>query len=390
MAYSEALAGESVHDSLKRKYNPTTDTYEHVTQDDLLQFARTVAYKVFHNLKNGHEMDSTQDPLTVDDVPAPQAWPEHYETTRVFIPMVCENSQTHFLADMRYLVETTGLAYCEKPFYTAPLKFGVPIPLLTLTNRPELHPRGTSYTEDTLGRVFLRKLYIQGIDKGIGGSQPIELEINKPLEFELTFQRDGCTATETVVLTREESAVGELLVTIDSKDFPGIYQKYPEYPISAGYEVYFERIKGGESMQKVKAETTATAVKTTIELEGYSGRRTINLLGITLATNPMLACGVVNEIYVDSIEWQINSEQGVQTLIQKNPLRNQRVSMLRAVGQCKNTEALMRLEVSQLNEQTGILAFYYHALADTPWQDPALKSLTLVISIGDPNVQSSS
>lgn len=51
MAYSEALAGESVHDSLKRKYNPTTDTYEHVTQDDLLQFALTVAHKVFHNLK---------------------------------------------------------------------------------------------------------------------------------------------------------------------------------------------------------------------------------------------------------------------------------------------------------------------------------------------------
>jgi hypothetical protein len=104
----------------------------------------------------------------------------------------------------------------------------------------------------------------------------------------------------------------------------------------------------------------------------------------------MLACGVVNEIYVESIEWQVNSEQGVQTLIQKNPLRNQRVSMLRAVGQCKNIEELMRLEVSRLNEQTGTLAFYYHALADRPDQDPALKSLTLVISIGDPNVQSSS
>jgi hypothetical protein len=139
-----------------------------------------------------------------------------------------------------YLVETSGLCYCEKPFYTAPLKFGTPAPLLTLTNRPELHPRGTPYTNDTLGRVWLRKLIVHGIEKTAPVTWDIELIVGQPLEFEFTLQRAGCSGLETIVITRQESAEGEILVSIDSKEFPGLYQ---QYPINTGYEVFFERIK---------------------------------------------------------------------------------------------------------------------------------------------------
>ncbi len=69
-AFSEALALESLPDNMKSLDIPS---------ELLVQFARTVAYKVFHNLKSGNPMSKKDDPLTVDGIPAPEAWPEHYE-----------------------------------------------------------------------------------------------------------------------------------------------------------------------------------------------------------------------------------------------------------------------------------------------------------------------
>ncbi len=66
-AYSTALAGESVHDDLKRKWDQDAKVFDGITHEDLERFARTVAYKVAHNLKNGHQMDPKMDPLTYID-----------------------------------------------------------------------------------------------------------------------------------------------------------------------------------------------------------------------------------------------------------------------------------------------------------------------------------
>jgi len=62
-AYSTALAGESVHDDLKANWDAESKVFNRVTHDDLERFARTVAYKVAKNLKNGHEMDPDMNPL---------------------------------------------------------------------------------------------------------------------------------------------------------------------------------------------------------------------------------------------------------------------------------------------------------------------------------------
>jgi len=64
-AYSTALAGESVHDDLKVKFDSDSEVFNGVTHDDLERYARTVAYKVAHNLSNGHKMDPSMNPLDV-------------------------------------------------------------------------------------------------------------------------------------------------------------------------------------------------------------------------------------------------------------------------------------------------------------------------------------
>ena len=66
-AFSEALALESIPESLSK-----------CQSDELVKYARTVAYKVFHNLKNGHTMAKADDPLTVDGRPASEVWGDHY------------------------------------------------------------------------------------------------------------------------------------------------------------------------------------------------------------------------------------------------------------------------------------------------------------------------
>lgn len=72
-AFSEALAQESLQDELEQLNIPT---------EYLVQVARTVAYKVFHNPKQGNSMSKEDDPLTVNGVPAPQSGTEieHYAT----------------------------------------------------------------------------------------------------------------------------------------------------------------------------------------------------------------------------------------------------------------------------------------------------------------------
>ena len=66
-AYSKALAGESVPSRLNELWDENLHTYEHVSHDDLERYARTVAYKVAFNLKNGLKMNPRSDPLTYID-----------------------------------------------------------------------------------------------------------------------------------------------------------------------------------------------------------------------------------------------------------------------------------------------------------------------------------
>jgi hypothetical protein len=58
-AFSDALALESVREELNS-----------VPSDALIRYAKTIAYKVFHNLKNGFLMNPVDDPTMVDDIPA--------------------------------------------------------------------------------------------------------------------------------------------------------------------------------------------------------------------------------------------------------------------------------------------------------------------------------
>jgi len=67
-AYSKALAFESLNSHrLAEKYDEQRKTYHHVTAADFEHFARIVAYKVAHHLKNGSTMDPKGDPLTYVD-----------------------------------------------------------------------------------------------------------------------------------------------------------------------------------------------------------------------------------------------------------------------------------------------------------------------------------
>ena len=62
-AFSEALALESFPDAINRTYNPSTRSCADVTLEDLIHFARTVAYKTAFNLGNGLEMNPAENPL---------------------------------------------------------------------------------------------------------------------------------------------------------------------------------------------------------------------------------------------------------------------------------------------------------------------------------------
>jgi len=60
-AYNRALALESVGEI--GKWDEENEVYNNVTSKHLERYARTVAYKVAHNLKNGFEMDPNGDTL---------------------------------------------------------------------------------------------------------------------------------------------------------------------------------------------------------------------------------------------------------------------------------------------------------------------------------------
>jgi hypothetical protein len=70
-AFNRALALESIPENLRD-----------CDAEDLTRYATTVAYKVFHNLKQGYQMSKDDDPLTVDGIPASEAWPDHYEPAK--------------------------------------------------------------------------------------------------------------------------------------------------------------------------------------------------------------------------------------------------------------------------------------------------------------------
>lgn len=66
-AYSKALAGESITDAMKVKWDPKSKTFSGLTHDELERYARTIAYKVAYNLSLGFTMDPANDPLTYVD-----------------------------------------------------------------------------------------------------------------------------------------------------------------------------------------------------------------------------------------------------------------------------------------------------------------------------------
>lgn len=53
-AFSRALAGESVTDSMKNKYDPDKGVYNGLTDDELVEYAKIIADKIRNNLQNGH------------------------------------------------------------------------------------------------------------------------------------------------------------------------------------------------------------------------------------------------------------------------------------------------------------------------------------------------
>ena len=60
-AYSPSIAFESIPHQISSKWNG--ESFDGVSNADLECFARTVAYKVAYNLRNGFPMDYTIDPL---------------------------------------------------------------------------------------------------------------------------------------------------------------------------------------------------------------------------------------------------------------------------------------------------------------------------------------
>ena len=76
-AFNTAMALESIGNI--GDFNPSNLTYNNVSADSLVSYARIVAYKVFHNLQNGLKMQKEDDPITVDNIPASIAWAEHYD-----------------------------------------------------------------------------------------------------------------------------------------------------------------------------------------------------------------------------------------------------------------------------------------------------------------------
>lgn len=54
-AFSKALAGESITDEMKKKFNADKNVFTDLTHSDLYEFAKIISEKVKHNLENGHK-----------------------------------------------------------------------------------------------------------------------------------------------------------------------------------------------------------------------------------------------------------------------------------------------------------------------------------------------
>lgn len=65
-AFNRALAGESIPDGL-HEYLRASGKFDDKMHELLVEYAQTVAYKVYHNLRCGHEMDMAYDPLQYVD-----------------------------------------------------------------------------------------------------------------------------------------------------------------------------------------------------------------------------------------------------------------------------------------------------------------------------------
>ncbi len=56
-AFDPAIVGESITDTMKGKWNADKKVYEDLTEDELQEFGKIIAYKIFHNVKNGHAVN---------------------------------------------------------------------------------------------------------------------------------------------------------------------------------------------------------------------------------------------------------------------------------------------------------------------------------------------
>ena len=54
-AFNRALAGESVTDSMKSKYDQEKRVFNGLTDNDIYEFAKIIADKVMNNIENGHK-----------------------------------------------------------------------------------------------------------------------------------------------------------------------------------------------------------------------------------------------------------------------------------------------------------------------------------------------
>lgn len=78
-AFNYALAGESIPDELSERMYSEQGTFDSRLNRLLVKFATTVAYKVYHNLRNGYSMDMTKDPLEYVDCGNPRVGLTHEE-----------------------------------------------------------------------------------------------------------------------------------------------------------------------------------------------------------------------------------------------------------------------------------------------------------------------
>jgi len=53
--FSKALAGESITDEMKKKFNANKNVFTDLTHSDIYEYAKIIADKVTHNIENGHK-----------------------------------------------------------------------------------------------------------------------------------------------------------------------------------------------------------------------------------------------------------------------------------------------------------------------------------------------